>query len=358
MTQQSLCDFALSKTGTIGLQVIMRVILWEKNSTLLISWFAITVLYLAYINNLKRDNKKLPYLRKHYHFLLFLNVGLSFVFRKVELLTFTLTALFLFFILVEIVRKVCEYVFVSFNVVNTFITSVYIPIIIDVLFNNKNYVQTKGAAIGGLLFPTPKMKHTNNKSVAGNQSGEFLCFFYGIYFWGSIRVYYRMAYIKAPSDITILEYKYSRNNERRKINFLKRLFIHCSFFTIGNNCNKLNSNDVIQVLSNVYSGDVSDSSSNANTISILNILNTRQNDIENQVRCKLFSFIGLLFLPMYGMRKFRYYDTKSKMIIFPFFSIAGMYLGSFVGNLVTGRFGDYKRTKFLGTLPANTFLKE
>ncbi|SBT75276.1 conserved Plasmodium protein, unknown function [Plasmodium ovale] len=167
-----------------------------------------------------------------------------------------------------------------------------------------------------------------------------------------------MAYIKAPSDITILEYKYSRNNERRKINFLKRLFIHCSFFTIGNNCNKLNSNDVIQVLSNVYSGDVSDSSSNANTISILNILNTRQNDIENQVRCKLFSFIGLLFLPMYGMRKFRYYDTKSKMIIFPFFSIAGMYLGSFVGNLVTGRFGDYKRTKFLGTLPANTFLKE
>ncbi|SCA48208.1 phosphatidate cytidylyltransferase, putative [Plasmodium ovale] len=205
--------------GTNGLQVIMRVILWEKNSTLIISWFAITVFYLFYINNLKRDNKRLPYFRKHYHFLLFLNVCLSFVSRKVELLTFTLTALFLFFILVEIVRKVCEYVFVSSNVVNTFITrftddrdrqglvvthiyllaGVYIPIIIDVLFNNKNYVQTKGvfsyffreanfnlyssslnaicigdsfAAIGGLLFPIPKMKHTNNKSIAG-----FLFFF-------------------------------------------------------------------------------------------------------------------------------------------------------------------------------------
>ncbi|CRG93353.1 conserved Plasmodium protein, unknown function [Plasmodium gallinaceum] len=166
-----------------------------------------------------------------------------------------------------------------------------------------------------------------------------------------------MSYIKAPSDITILEYKYSKNNKKRKINFLKKLFIHCSFFTIGNNCNKLNNHDVIKILSNIYSDNGLDNK-NMNTINILNILNTRQKDVEKQVKCKMCSLMGFLLLPLYSFKHFRYYDAKSKIIILPFFSIAGIYLGSFFGNLITGRFSDYKRSKFLGTLPANVFLKE
>ncbi|SBT87095.1 conserved Plasmodium protein, unknown function [Plasmodium malariae] len=166
-----------------------------------------------------------------------------------------------------------------------------------------------------------------------------------------------MSYIKAPSDISILEYKYSRKNERKKINIWKKIFIHVCFFTIGNNCNKLSSHDVIKVLSNVYSDDVADSK-NVNTLNILNILNTRQKDIEKQVQCKFCSFVGFLLLPLYVLRKFKYYDAKSKVIISPFFAIGGMYIGSFVGNLLTGRFSSYRRSKFLGTLPANVYLKE
>ncbi|SCL96123.1 conserved Plasmodium protein, unknown function [Plasmodium chabaudi chabaudi] len=166
-----------------------------------------------------------------------------------------------------------------------------------------------------------------------------------------------MAYIKVPSDITILEHTYSKNNKKKNIFFLKKLFIRCSFFTIGNKCNKLNSSDVIKVLSNVYSGDAS-SNPNINTASILDILNTRQKDIEKQVKCKMYSFVGSILLPLYSLRMFKYYDIKSKAIMIPFFSIMGMYFGSFTGNLVTGRFNDYKRSKFLGTLPANVYLKE
>lgn len=62
--------------------------------------------------------------------------------------------------------------------------------------------------------------------------------------------------LQVPSDITILEHTYSKNNKKKNIFFLKKLFIRCSFFTIGNKCNKLNSSDVIKVLSNVYSGNI------------------------------------------------------------------------------------------------------
>ncbi|ETB60699.1 hypothetical protein YYC_02318 [Plasmodium yoelii 17X] len=166
-----------------------------------------------------------------------------------------------------------------------------------------------------------------------------------------------MAYIKVPSDITILEHTYSKNNKKKKIFFLKKLFIQFSFFTIGNKCNKLNSSDVIKVLSNVYSVDVSNNP-NINTANILDILNTRQKDIEKQVKCKMYSFVGSILLPLYSLRMFKYYDMKSKLIMVPFFSIMGMYLGLFSGNIITGRFSDYKRSKFLGTLPANVYLKE
>ncbi|KYO03741.1 putative phosphatidate cytidylyltransferase, partial [Plasmodium gaboni] len=85
-----------------------------------------------------------------------------------------------------------------------------------------------------------------------------------------------------PSDITLLEYKYSKNNKKKKINSLKKLFIYLSFFTFGNNCNKLNSQDVIHILSNVYSDNKISNDEKLNTLNILNILNTRQKDIDRQ----------------------------------------------------------------------------
>ncbi|VWU49115.1 conserved protein, unknown function [Hepatocystis sp. ex Piliocolobus tephrosceles] len=167
-----------------------------------------------------------------------------------------------------------------------------------------------------------------------------------------------MSYIKAPSNITLVEYKFAKKNEKKRISFLKKLFIHCSFFKIGKNVNKLNGTDVIKILSNDYSGSVSSDCNNENIINVLEILNIRQKDIERQVKCKLYSLIGICALPFYSYHKFRYYDAKTKLIILPFFSIAGMYLGLFFGNMITGRFSDYKRSKFLGTLPAHVFLRE
>ncbi|EDL43807.1 hypothetical protein PVIIG_04657 [Plasmodium vivax India VII] len=424
---------SVSEVETTAMQTLVHLLWHQRNYILIFAWLVITTLYVAYIAQLARRKGNLSYLRKHYHFLLFVNAQMSFFSGKAELLVVALSFAFLLLLLLEVARKICEALSPNHNTLHKFITrfiddrdrrglvvthiyllaGVYLPIVADALLNSQNYLR-KGtrsvflfrdadlilyssglnaicigdsfAAIGGLLFPTPKIKNTNNKSYAG-----FLFFFCSTFLSLLLESYFVQktplasltaifmislfgalfeAYLHdidnlilpmftfcVPSDITILEHKYARKNEKRRINFFKKLFIHCSFFTIGNNCNKLSSHDVIKVLSNVYADDPSESK-NLNSVNIMNILNTRQRDIEKQVQCKLFSFLGFLLLPLYSLNKFKYYDAKSKMIVAPFFSIAGIYLGSFLGNVATGRFSDYKRSKFLGTLPAHVFLKE
>ncbi|EUD64730.1 hypothetical protein C922_04874 [Plasmodium inui San Antonio 1] len=402
---------SLSETDTSAMQTLVHLLWNQQNYILIFAWLVITTLYVVYIAKSVRRNGNLSYLRKHYHFLLFVNVQLAFLLGKVELLVVTLSFAFLLLLFLEVTRKIGEALSPDRNALHKFFTSftddrdrkglvvthiyllagVYIPIVADASLNNKNYLR-KGtrsvflfrdadlllyssglnaicigdsfAAIGGLLFPTPKIRKTNNKSYAG-----FLFFFCSTFLSLLLESYFVQktplasltaifmvslfgalfeAYLHdidnlilplftfcVPSDITILEHKYARKNEKRRINFFKRLFIHFSFFTIGNNCNKLSSHDVIKVLSNVYVDDPSESR-NLNPINIINILNTRQRDIEKQVQCKLWSFVGFLLLPLYSLNKFKYYDAKSKIIVAPFFSIAGIYLGSFLGNVATG----------------------
>ncbi|GAW79080.1 hypothetical integral membrane protein, DUF56 family [Plasmodium gonderi] len=428
----------LRDAETSALGILTHLIWNQKNYVLILLWLAVTTLYIFYIIKLLKKNENLSYLRKHYHFLLYLNVQLSFfsnmVNKNIQLLIITLSFGFLLLLLLEVIRKSVEALTPDPNPFNSFFTGfiderdkkglivthiyllagAYIPILTDVMLNKKNFIRRGNqsvysfrevdlvlcssglsaicigdsfAAIGGLLFPNPKMKNTNNKSYAGFlfffcstflslwlerylfQKGEHLTGLTSIFMTAIFGALFE-AYLYdidnlilpiftfcVPSDIAILEHKYAKKNEKRRINLLKRIFIHFSFFKIGNNCNKLNSYDVIKVLSNVYA-DEPNENKNLNSVNILNILNTRQRDIEKQVKCKMYSFIGCLLLPLYSLNKFRYYDAKSKIIIVPFFSIAGIYLGSFVGNLATGRFSDYKRSKFLGTLPANVFLKE
>ncbi|ANQ05972.1 Uncharacterized protein PCOAH_00003660 [Plasmodium coatneyi] len=424
---------SVSETETSAMQSLAHLLLHRENYVLFFGWLVITILYVFYIAKLVRKNGNLSYLRKHYHFLLFVNMQLSFLFGKVELLVVTLSFAFLLLLFLEVVRKIGQALSPDRNTLHKFMTSfiddrdrrglvvthiyllagVYLPIAADALLNNKNYLRegtrsvflfrhadlilySSGlnaicigdsfAAIGGLLFPTPKIKNTNNKSYAGFLfffCSTFLSLLLESYFvqntpLGNLTAIFMVSLFGAlfeaylhdidnlilpiftfcvPSDITILEHKYAKKNEKRRVNIFKRLFIHFSFFTIGNNCNKLSSHDVIKVLSNVYEDDPSESK-NVNSINIIDILNTRQRDIEKQVQCKFWSFLGFLLLPLYSLNKFKYYDAKSKMIVTPFFSIAGIYLGSFLGNVATGRFSDYKRSKFLGTLPAHVFLKE
>ncbi|CRH03047.1 phosphatidate cytidylyltransferase, putative [Plasmodium relictum] len=204
--------------------VIINIIRKKNNYLLILLWLIITILYLIYIYNLSKKNKNLPYIRKHYHFLLFINVYLSFITKKIELLIISLSFVFLLFILIEIIRKISEDLFPLSNIIKKIITryiderdkkglvlthiyllsGVYIPIIIDAIFNDKNYVHKKNqitynfresnlilysiglntlcigdsfAAIGGLLYPKPKIKNTNNKSYAG-----FLFFFFSTFF--------------------------------------------------------------------------------------------------------------------------------------------------------------------------------
>ncbi|KOB87994.1 hypothetical protein PFDG_04493 [Plasmodium falciparum Dd2] len=112
----------------------------------------------------------------------------------VDVLIIFLSFCFFLFIFVELIRKICEHFLPSCKVIKRFISRVYIPILIDIIFNKSNYINRKNqsiynfskanftlytsalnticigdsmAAIGGMLYPWPKIKNTNNKSCAG-----------------------------------------------------------------------------------------------------------------------------------------------------------------------------------------------
>ncbi|SCM03542.1 phosphatidate cytidylyltransferase, putative [Plasmodium chabaudi adami] len=209
-------------TGNINdakfLNYAMNLIRRNDNLILIASWFFITLLYLIFINFLTKKQENLIYVRKHYHFLLFLNTNLAFWAGKVELLTVVLSFILVLFILIEILRKNYEHAFNSNNWLNLFLTrfiddrdrhglilthiyllaGAYLPIVADVVLSNTNYNYYKKeikylfretnlmlycsglysicigdsfAAIGGRLCLTPKVTNTNNKSYLG-------CFFF------------------------------------------------------------------------------------------------------------------------------------------------------------------------------------
>ncbi|SBT87096.1 phosphatidate cytidylyltransferase, putative [Plasmodium malariae] len=243
------------------LHILISMVWRENNYILILLWFIITTFYLMYIINMSRRNKNLSYLRKHYHFLLFVNVKLSFLKGQIDLLIVALSFIFLIFIFVEMVRKICEVFFPSLNAINKFIArfiderdskgivvthiyllaGVYIPIITDALFSNKNYVHKKKqimyffreanfllyssglnticigdslAAIGGFLFPTPKMKNTNNKSYAGFLFfffTTFLSFLLSSYFlqqtvsWANLNIFFMVSLFGALFEAYLLD---------------------------------------------------------------------------------------------------------------------------------------------------------
>ncbi|ETW39167.1 hypothetical protein PFTANZ_00105 [Plasmodium falciparum Tanzania (2000708)] len=206
---------SINKDAINTLYVLINILISKKNYLLIFAWIIITISYLIYINSLIKKKKKLPYVRKHYHFLLFTNVYLAFITNKVDVLIIFLSFCFFLFIFVELIRKICEHFLPSCKVIKRFIsrfiderdnkglvvthiyllTGVYIPILIDIIFNKSNYINRKNqsiynfskanftlytsalnticigdsmAAIGGMLYPWPKIKNTNNKSCAGS----------------------------------------------------------------------------------------------------------------------------------------------------------------------------------------------
>ncbi|ETW28181.1 hypothetical protein PFFCH_04338 [Plasmodium falciparum FCH/4] len=55
-------------------------------------------------------------------------------------------------------------------------------------------------------------------------------------------------------------------------------------------------------------------------------------------KISIVKLFGSLLFPMFCLSQFKYYDSKTKIIIFPFTTILGLYLGSFCGHILTGRF--------------------
>ncbi|VWU49114.1 phosphatidate cytidylyltransferase, putative [Hepatocystis sp. ex Piliocolobus tephrosceles] len=205
---------ALHKTDITAWNILIDIIIKRDNYILIITWTIISFIYLIYINDLAKKQTHLFNLRKHYHFLLFVNIILSFLIGNVLLLIVVLSFFFLFLIYCEYLRKICNNVFPTVNILDKFairfiderdkrglvithlylLAGVYIPIVLDAIANNKNFIHKHNqsiylfqeaniplylsglnsicigdsfAAIGGFLYPTPKIAYTNNKSYSG-----------------------------------------------------------------------------------------------------------------------------------------------------------------------------------------------
>jgi hypothetical protein len=52
---------------------------------------------------------------------------------------------------------------------------------------------------------------------------------------------------------------------------------------------------------------------------------------------------------------FRRYNYQSRLVALPLIFYAGTFVGRALGDVVTGRNGEFARDRFLGSLPAKTY---
>merc|ERR1712087_171307 len=101
------------------------------------------------------------------------------------------------------------------------------------------------------------------------------------------------------------------------------------------------------VLSKAYDdGDVSP---------VANILRTRQEAVRKQVVAH--NFLWGVSGAMTGLVwwSFRRYNYQSRLVALPFVFYGGTFVGRVVGDVVTGRAGDFSRDRFLAALPAKVY---
>jgi len=157
-----------------------------------------------------------------------------------------------------------------------------------------------------------------------------------------------MAKVVVPSDISICEEKYAVG--KRRI----RLFEYTGLLGIPPMIHfrytKNNTTELKDVLSKRYPKDSSEP--------IVILLKQRQESIRKQVLAQNLMWVGTGAAAGMGLWGMRNYNLQSKLMVVPFAAYFGSFVGRSLGDCFTYRNMEYGRDRFLGQLPAHTFLQE
>ncbi|KAF8821268.1 putative integral membrane protein, DUF56 family protein [Cardiosporidium cionae] len=152
-------------------------------------------------------------------------------------------------------------------------------------------------------------------------------------------------HVKVPSDITLLEERYSKGP--RALSLLERfgLLGMPPMWHIRRIRN--DKHDYRHVLSRQYNSVPSDA--------VEEILLTRQLSIHKRVVAHNMLWVGTFSFGLASLYTMRYYDYKSKLIVVPFALYGGSWIGRWIGDMLTGRLREYGRDRFLGNLPSMSY---
>mmetsp|Transcript_82458 Transcript_82458/g.184113 ORF Transcript_82458/g.184113 Transcript_82458/m.184113 type:complete len:162 (-) Transcript_82458:245-730(-) len=153
------------------------------------------------------------------------------------------------------------------------------------------------------------------------------------------------ANLVVPSDITILENKLSVGKRRLGMFEWTGLLLTAPMLHI--HYSKMDKGDMRAVLTKKY--DPEDNSAAAK------IVKNRQESVHKFVLCKNFLWGGGLGMAGLAYWSFRRYNYQARLVATPFILYAGTFVGRMVGDVVTGRNGEFERDRFLGALPAKVY---
>lgn len=148
-----------------------------------------------------------------------------------------------------------------------------------------------------------------------------------------------------PSDITLLEEKYSVG--RRRLRLLERFGLWGIMPMWHIRYSKNNRSEMKSILTKRYPSGSSDP--------VIALLKDRQESVRKQVVAHngLWAGVGGSFAAT--LWAFRRYDYKAALIMVPFTMYAGGILGRLTADVAVGRNYEFYRNRFLGQLPAHQY---
>merc|ERR1712060_309797 len=82
---------------------------------------------------------------------------------------------------------------------------------------------------------------------------------------------------------------------------------------------------------------------------------TRQASVHKQALSQLGFWGGAIGFGGMTFWSFRKYNYQCKLLTVPLLAYAGSWVGRAVGDVMTGRNAEFKRDRFLGSLPAHVY---
>uniref|UniRef100_A0A7S1MR15 Transmembrane protein n=1 Tax=Alexandrium catenella TaxID=2925 RepID=A0A7S1MR15_ALECA len=110
---------------------------------------------------------------------------------------------------------------------------------------------------------------------------------------------------------------------------------------------KLDRGDMRAVLTKKY--DAEDNSP------VAQILRRRQESVHKRVVSQNFMWAGGFAMGGLSYWSFRRYNYQARLLAAPFLFYFGTFVGRMVGDVVTGRNGEFERDRFLGSLPGKVY---